>query len=352
MTAGLSCRGLVVAAGGAPILRGVDVEVARGCLGVVVGPSGAGKTTLLRAIGGLAPIEQGAVTLAGRDIGGLPAHERNVAVVFQEPRLLPHLNVVDNVALPLRAAGVAQGARRRRAAALLDEVGLGGMSERAVRGLSGGEQQRVSLARAIVGNPDLLLLDEPLAAVDPNRREALRRLIARVQREQRLTTLLITHDRAEAAELGDTIAVMLEGRTVQHGTPRELFERPRSAAVARFLGAVNLLRGEVRDGRLYAGPGIDVPVDGPDGPACYAIRPESVGIGSGGTAAVVTEATYAGTHVRVRVRIGELRYEAHVPPGTAVSVGAHVAVDFPRSALWRLPDDEADAVSKPGAIRG
>lgn len=352
MTGGLSCRGLVVAAGGAPILRGVDVEVASGSLGVVVGPSGAGKTTLLRAIGGLAPIEQGAVTLAGRDIGGLPAHERNVAVVFQEPRLLPHLSVVDNVALPLRAAGVAQGVRRRRAAALLDAVGLGGMSERAVQGLSGGEQQRVSLARAIVGDPDLLLLDEPLAAVDPNRREALRRLIARVQREQRLTTLLITHDRAEAAELGDTIAVMLEGRTVQHGTPRDVFERPRSAAVARFLGAVNLLRGVVRDGRLHAGPGIDVRVDGPDGPACFAIRPESVGIGTTGTAAVVTEATYAGTHVRVRVRIGELQYEAHVPPGTAVGVGAEVAVDFPRSALWRLPDDEPDAVGEPGTIRG
>ena len=249
MSAGLHCRGLVVAPGGTPVLRGVDLDVPAGRRAVLVGPSGAGKTTLLRAIAGLEPVREGTVELGGRRLDAeIPAHRRRVAVVFQEPRLLPHLRVDDNVALALRAAGVGRRERRARAAGLLEDVGLAALGGRAVRGLSGGEQQRVALARALCGEPDLLLLDEPLAAVDPNRRETLRRLIVRLQSERRLTTLIITHDRAEAAELADTLALMLEGRIVQQDDPRELFERPRSAAVARFFGAVNLLRGTVRDG--------------------------------------------------------------------------------------------------------
>jgi len=131
------------------------------------------------------------------------AHRRRIAVIFQEPRLLPHLDVADNVAFALRAAGVRRAERRRRARALLDDVGLGGFADRRVRGLSGGEQQRVALARALCAEPDLLMLDEPLAAVDPNRREGLRRLIVELQRARGVTTLLITHDRTEAAELGE-----------------------------------------------------------------------------------------------------------------------------------------------------
>ena len=320
MTAALDCRGLVVAPGGSAILRGVDLEIQPGSLTALAGPSGAGKTTLLRVIAGLEGLREGEVRLAGRDITRLPPHRRRIAVVFQEPRLLPHLTVVDNVALPLRAAGVGRSERRSRAGALLDQVGLGGMGARSISRLSGGEQQRVALARALVGDPQLLLLDEPLAAVDPNRRESLRRLISRVQAERSLTTLLVTHDRSEAAELGQSIALMLEGRIVQHASPRDLFERPRTAAIARFFGAVNILR---------------------DGQATYVIRPEAVQVGaSGPIRAVVTAATFSGTYVRLALQAGDREYEAHVPAGTLVAVGEEVGVTFPDDALWRLPQGD------------
>jgi len=347
VSCGLTVRGLVVAPGGTPVLRGTDLSIEPGRRAVLVGPSGAGKTTLLRAIAGLEPVLEGLLELGGRRLDArTPAHRRRVSAVFQEPRLLPHARVDDNVALPLRAAGVGRRERRARAAERLEEVGLAGLAPRGVRGLSGGEQQRVALARALCAEPDLLLLDEPLAAVDPNRREALRRLIVRVQRERALTTLVITHDRSEAAELAETLALMLEGRIVQQADPREVFERPASAAVARFFGAANIVRGSVRDGLLTLDGGGTLAVDGPDGPGAFVIRPEAVAIEPGAAfRAQVTEATYAGTFVRLALRHGGLRLLAHVPPGTQVAPGAQVGLDLPRERLWRLPGEEERRLS-------
>ncbi len=338
MSAALDVRGLVVAPGHEPVLRGVDLSVAAGERAVLVGPSGAGKTTLLRAIAGLQPVAAGTVALGGRRLDDSVApHRRRVSVVFQEPRLLPHARVDDNVALPLRAAGVGRGPRRAAAAARLEEVGLAGLATRPARGLSGGEQQRVAVARALCGDPQLLLLDEPFAAVDPNRREALRRLIVDVGRERALTTLVVTHDRTEAAELAESLAVMLAGRIAQQAPPWRLFEQPASAAVARFFGAVNVLRGQVTGGRLRLDDGTCLAVDGADGDATYVIRPERVRIGAGHLRAEILAAVYAGTHVRVTLRLGAQLLTAHVPPGTAVAPGAVVAVEAPRDALWRLP---------------
>jgi ABC-type Fe3+/spermidine/putrescine transport system ATPase subunit len=340
VSAALACSGLVVSPGGAPVLRGIELAVPAGARASLVGPSGAGKTTLLRAIAGLTPVSEGEIRLGDRDLAGVPPHRRRIAVVFQEPRLLPHLSVAENVAFPLRAGGAGRAERRSRARERLDEVGLGGLADRATTGLSGGEQQRVALARALSAEPELLLLDEPLAAVDPNRREGLRRLIVRLQEERGLTALVVTHDRAEAAELGESMALMLEGRIVQHGTPRELFERPASAAVARFVGMGNLLRGTVAGGRLeVAGTAVAVP--GPDGPATLAIRPEHVVVGDGAPLpGRVEEAVYAGTVVRLRLGVGDLRIEAHVPPPAAPAVGAEVGVELPPERLWRLPGDD------------
>jgi ABC-type sulfate/molybdate transport systems ATPase subunit len=342
MSAALRCRGLVVAPGGAPVLRGVDLDVPAGRRAVLVGPSGAGKTTLLRAVAGLEPVREGTIELGPRRLDAtVPSHRRRVSVVFQEPRLLGHLRVDDNVALALRAAGVGRRERRRRAAERLAEVGLAGVADRPIRGLSGGEQQRVALARALCAEPDLLLLDEPLAAVDPNRREALRRLIVAVQQQRGLTTLVITHDRAEAAELADTLALMLEGRIVQQDDPRELFERPRSAAVARFFGVANVLRGTVRAGLLHLDGGGCVEVAGRDGPATYVVRPESVALeDEGPLRAEVVEATYVGTFVRVVLRRATQRLEAHVPLGSAVTPGIEVGLRLPADRLWRLPEDD------------
>ena len=336
----LSCRDIVVSPAGSPVLRRLSLDIDSGERTVLVGPSGAGKTTLVRAIAGLQPLSAGTIEIDGRSVDRLPAHRRRVAVVFQEPRLLPHLRVDDNVALALRAAGVGRRERRRRAGDRLEEVGLSALAGRAVRGLSGGEQQRVALARALCAEPDLLMLDEPLAALDPNRRESLRRLIVSLTDERRLTTLVITHDRAEAAELGQRIALMLEGRIIQHAPPRELFERPSSAAVARFFGIPNLLRGEVRGGRLWMG-GLSMPAPGADGAATFAIRPEAIAIDDDASyRARVVDAVYAGSHVRLTLRRGDQRLEAHVAPDAAPVAGEEVGLAFALERLWRLPGDE------------
>jgi thiamine transport system ATP-binding protein len=317
VTAALRCTDLEVSPGGSPVLRGLSLAIEAGERAVLVGPSGAGKTTLLRAVAGLERVAAGRIELGGRSLAGVPPHRRNVAVVFQEPRLLPHLDVGENVALGLRASGAGRRERRERARAGLDEVGLGGMLSRRVAGLSGGEQQRIALARALCAAPDLLLLDEPLAALDPGRREELRRLIVRACAERGLTSLVITHDRAEAAELGERVALMLEGRIVQHDEPRALFERPVSAAVARFFGVTVL----------------------PDGSGgLLAIRPEHIRIdGDAGRRGRVLESVYAGTHVRLVVESEGRRLEVHVPPAGAPPAGQEVGLALPAEHLWALP---------------
>jgi len=326
------------------VLRHLDLAVPDGCRTALVGPSGAGKTTLLRAVCGLEPLQAGTVSLGDRRVDDLPAHRRRCAVVFQEPRLLEHLDVVDNVAFALRAAGVRRAERRARARRLLSDVGLPGFEARGVAGLSGGEQQRVALARALCADPVLLLLDEPLASVDPNRRRDLRRLIVDLQEARGVTMLLVTHDRDEAAEIGQRVALMLEGRIVQHDEPRALYERPLSAAVARFFGAA-VLRGEVRAGHLVTGAG-SVPVPGPDGAGAVAVRPERVLLDPEGPLALtVHESVYAGTHTRLVMRAAGVTLEARCDPGDAPPAGARVRVALPFEHVWRLPVDDGAAVT-------
>jgi ABC-type Fe3+/spermidine/putrescine transport system ATPase subunit len=332
------------------VLRGVDLEVPDGGRLALVGPSGAGKTTLLRVIAGLEPSASGRVEAGGQVLDGLPPHRRPIAMVFQEPRLLPNMDAAENVAFALRAAGVGRRERRARADALLAEVGLDGLGRRSVRGMSGGEQQRVALARALCPQPRLLLLDEPMASVDPDRREALRRLILRLQAERRVTAVIVTHDRDEAAEMGEEIALMIEGRIVQRDSPRNLFLRPSSPAVARFFGARNIVAGEVRAGELAteAGP---VPVGGPDGPARVAIRAEQITLAPDAPLRmIVREATFVGSGLRVRLARGALRLEARVPPDPAPIVGEEVGVVVPAEAVWRFPGDPVRAPSD-GALR-
>lgn len=341
----LRIRDLTVARGASVILRDVSLDVPSGSRTVLVGPSGAGKTTLLRTIAGFEPITEGHVELGGRRLTDVAPHKRRIAVVFQEPRLLPHFDVIENVAFGLRVSGVRKGERRERAQELLNEVGLAALAGRCVQGLSTGEQQRIALARALCLEPDLLLLDEPLASVDPNRREGLRRLIIELQEQLSLTTLLVTHDRAEAAELGQQVALMLEGRIIQHDEPRVLFERPASPAVARFFGAANLLRGQVIDGMLHVG-GVTVPVPGPDGDAAFVIRPERMRICEGSTLRVeVCEAAFMGSYVRLRLRCNDLRLEADVASDDVPRVGAVIGVELPEDYLWRLSEPTDDRQS-------
>ena len=324
------------------VLRGVDLEIPAGGRLALVGPSGAGKTTLLRVIAGLEPSATGRVEAGGRALDGLPPHRRPIAMVFQEPRLLPNLDAAENVAFALRAAGVGRRERRTRADALLAEVGLDGLGRRGVRGMSGGEQQRIALARALCPDPGLLLLDEPMASVDPDRREGLRRLILRLQAERRVTTLIVTHDRDEAAEMGEAIALMIEGRVVQCDTPRNLFLRPQTPAVARFFGTRNILGGEVRDGaarRPRPGPS---PRPGPTGRRGWrSARRGSPSTPDGPLAMTVREAIFTGSVLRVRLARGDMRLEARVPPDPARRPGTRCGSPSPAEAVWRFPDDDA-----------
>jgi ABC-type sulfate/molybdate transport systems ATPase subunit len=210
------------------------------------------------------------------------------------------------------------------------------------------EQRRVALARALCGGPRLLLIDEPTAGVDAERRDGLRALILRAQREWRITTIVATHEPAEAAELGERLALMIEGRVIQHDGPERVFLEPASPAVARFLGSRNLLGGEARDGQLDTDAGV-LAVPGPDGPADFTIRPERVRLRPDGHLRMrVDEAAFVGSGVRVRLSAGELRLEALVDPAEAPPAGEIVRVDCPLDALWRFPQ-QAAGLARPSA---
>jgi len=209
----------------------------------LLGPSGCGKTTLLRALSGLEALDEGEIWIDGRSMAGIPPHRRPVNTVFQNYALFPHLTVAGNVGYSLDVRGVGREERNRRIAEVLELVGLSGMERRRPRQLSGGQQQRVALARAIVANPKLLLLDEPLAALDRGLRQSMQIELKNIQNELGISFVFVTHDQEEALTMSDRIVVMNGGRVVQIGTPSEVYNRPRSEFVARFVGESNLFSG-------------------------------------------------------------------------------------------------------------
>jgi ABC-type sulfate/molybdate transport systems ATPase subunit len=253
-----------VSLGARQVLDGLDLTVPAGETCAVVGPSGAGKTTLLRALAGLTPATGGAVHLGDRDITRLAAGDRHVGMVFQEARLFPSQSVLDNVAYGLRARGVRRPARRGAARELLEAVGLADRAEDHPQRLSGGQSQRVALARALCAEPELLLLDEPLSAVDGPARGELRALLRTLQETRPTTTIVVTHDLADATTLGSTVAVLLAGRVVQCAAPAALLAEPASVEVAGLTGNPNRWPVRVRAGCADLG-GWMVPVGGPDG---------------------------------------------------------------------------------------
>ncbi|GGE05837.1 ABC transporter ATP-binding protein [Aureimonas endophytica] len=229
-------------------------RIAPGELVALVGASGSGKTTALKLLAGFVAPDAGRIRIAGEDVGGHPAEARRLGVVFQNYALFPHLSAWENVAFPLRVRGLPGPVRRAEAMAMLERVGMGARTGAMPHQLSGGQQQRVALARALVFEPRGLLLDEPLSALDAALRVEMRDEILRVQREAGIATLLVTHDQEEALSLADRVAVMREGRIVQIGAPRELYDAPADAFVAGFLGQSNLLAGTVRQPGLVETP--------------------------------------------------------------------------------------------------
>ncbi|MCX6046333.1 MAG: ABC transporter ATP-binding protein, partial [Chloroflexi bacterium] len=239
---------------GHPVVNNVSLEVADGEFFVLLGSSGSGKTTVLSMIAGLTGIDEGRVLLHGRDVTQLPTQERRVGYVFQNYALFQHMSVADNIEFGLRVRKVAVNERRKRRDELLELVGLAGLGNRMPRQISGGQQQRVALARALAHQPDVLLLDEPLGALDAKIRIELRRTLKTIQRELRLATILVTHDQEEAFELADRLGVMSFGRLLEIGLPEALYQHPQTEFVATFLGTANLMVGHATREGVQVGP--------------------------------------------------------------------------------------------------
>src|SRR5689334_754292 len=307
-------RGEVVTA-----VAGIDLDIREGEFFSLLGPSGCGKTTTMRMIAGFEEPTKGVIRLHGQDVTNVSPNKRDVNMVFQSYALFPHMNVFENVAFGLRRKAVAKPEITRRVGEMLDIVDLAGRSERRPRELSGGQQQRVALARALVNNPRALLLDEPLGALDLKLRQAMQVELKRIQREVGITFVYVTHDQGEALTMSDRIAVMNDGSIEHLGTPREIYEHPRTRFVAGFIGTSNLLSGTVA--RVEAGQaGIEVssderiivPVHDP-GPAPgstleLTVRPEKIQLSTTRPAdrgcvlrGEVTEVVYLGTSTNFSV---------------------------------------------------
>jgi spermidine/putrescine transport system ATP-binding protein len=327
---------------------GLTLEIPRGSFFALLGPSGCGKTTTLRMIGGFEEPDEGVIYLGDQPVTGLPPYKRDVNTVFQSYALFPHLSIFENVAFGLRRRGVGGEQVKGRVREILGLVDLAGVEQRKPRQLSGGQQQRVALARALVNNPQVLLLDEPLGALDLKLRKQMQLELKRIQSEMGITFVHVTHDQEEAMTMADAIAVMNHGRIEQLGRPNELYERPQTSFVARFLGASNLLPGAVDDAgavRLRSGAVIRVadPLPPRGNPVAVGIRPEKLRLGGSAEAAnrlagIVKELSYVGvaTQYVVDTADGALAvYVQNIEPGArAVAPGTAVELSFgPESAF-------------------
>jgi putative spermidine/putrescine transport system ATP-binding protein len=269
--------------GAREVLKSISLDIAAGEFLTLLGESGSGKTTLLRLIAGFEQPTAGEIRMAGERLDTLPPYKRRVNTVFQYYALFPHLNVRDNVAYGLRAKNTRKSEIGGRVDEALRMVKMGEYAGARPSKLSGGQQQRVALARALVNRPQLLLLDEPLSALDANLRTQMRGELKALQREVGITFLFVTHDQEEAMALSDRIALLRDGALEQVASPREIYVRPATAYTAQFIGQTNLVRGEVRGGVATCGV-LRWPVSGPDGPALFSLRPEAIPLAAYGVA--------------------------------------------------------------------
>jgi putrescine transport system ATP-binding protein len=346
----LTASGLTVRYGTVLALNHLDLTVRRDELFALLGSSGSGKTTLLRAIAGFIRPEAGRILLDGADLSERPPHRRPVNTMFQSYALFPHMSVAANVGFGLRQRGVSRAQTRQRVDAMLALVRLDGFGARRPAELSGGQQQRVALARSLAPNPQLLLLDEPLSALDQGLRRDTRAELVRLRRSLGISFVLVTHDQDEAMQMADRIGVMRDGRIAQIGTPAGLYESPADRFVAEFLGAANILSCMV-NGSSVALPALGVAIQaakpGVTGPGLLALRAERLRIGGGEMVnqveGVVIDSTYAGDTLTVLVRLADgsvLRVKRYLADGLEAALlapGGAVRVGWQPEACMLLP---------------
>ncbi|MBS7538245.1 ABC transporter ATP-binding protein [Ancylobacter lacus] len=351
---GVTLAGVVKRYEGHLAVAGVSLEVPRGAFVTLLGPSGCGKSTLLRMISGFAEPTSGDIRIGGASVVGLPPYRRDTAMVFQDYALFPHRTVEENLAFGLRIRRMDKPAIRARVAAMLEMLGLAGLGGRRVSEISGGQAQRVALGRALVVEPAVLLLDEPLGALDLKLRKQMQAELKRLHRELGLTFIAVTHDQEEALNLSDFIAVMNAGRIEQYGTPEEVYARPATRFVADFVGEANLVPATVEpDGlRLEDGTRLPLPEGGPGAvraaagaAVTLAVRPEAVEVHAAATgtrpglAARVEEVLYSGAARRVIGRTAAGTRLTSLQPGAAAPPerGSLATFSWAPAASWIIP---------------
>ena len=336
----ITTRALSKTFGANMVLQPTDLEIPAGQILVLLGPSGCGKTTLLRLIAGLEqPDGPDMIRFDGEDVGGVPIEKRNVGMVFQSYALFPNMTVAENVAYGLKVRRIERAQRETETRRLLALVGMEDYADRRISAISGGQRQRTALARALAIKPRVLLLDEPLAALDAVLRERLRVEIGLLLREFGITAVYVTHDQAEAMAIGDRIAVMDRGRIAQIDVPREIYHRPANDFVADFVGTMNRIAGRVENGALTidAGEtGVQLNAGGPDRAATLCFRPEAARLASGRGAimARVVATTFFGATQRLVAEVSsECRLQLDLPSSLSFAPGEIIAFDVDPAAV-------------------
>jgi putative spermidine/putrescine transport system ATP-binding protein len=336
---------------GVTALDGLNLTMAPGELVALLGPSGCGKTTALRLVAGLEDADGGRVVIGGQDVTNVPANKREIGMVFQAYSLFPHMTAMQNVEFGMQLHEVGVAERRKRAGDMLDLVGLSAHVNKYANQMSGGQQQRVALARALAIEPKVLLLDEPLSALDARVRARLRDEIRRVQLEVGTTTLFVTHDQEEALAIADRVGVMNAGHIEQLGPPTAIYSRPATPFVAEFVGLTNRLAGVVKGGEVEV-RGKRLPLvkpDSTDGPAIALVRPEAVSVAADGDMSAgpltgsVISTVFLGATSRVTVDLGDITVLAQLPTSDvgAITAGTKVRLSLRTDPVLIARDEKA-----------
>ncbi len=356
MTAAVEIAGITKRFGEVVAVDNIDLQIDDGEFFAMLGPSGCGKTTTLRMIAGLEFPTEGSLKIFGNEVGTLPPNKRPVNTVFQNYALFPHMSVRDNVSFGLRMQGTTKSEANRRAGELIELVQLTGLESRKPGQLSGGQQQRVALARALVNKPKVLLLDEPLGALDLKLRQEMQNELKSLQRELGVSFVFVTHDQEEALTMSDRIAVMDKGKLLQVGTAEELYERPLNRFVADFIGQTNLLDATVADDDMIVlGNGTKIKAPNPHSPGtkvAMSLRPEAIEIGRRGDVpadhvatslnGVVSAMNYLGHSLVYQVKIDWIDLEVRTDPVASedrLGPGDDVSIWWDRTADWVVPDE-------------
>lgn len=319
----LSVKGLNVSYGKNHILKDINLEIENGEFVSILGKSGCGKTTLIKSIAGLLETDNGDINIFDKNVAGLPPEKRQTVIVFQDLRLFPHMNVEDNIAFAMKLKKMDKAVIKEKVEKLLDQVRLSGYEKRKVSRLSGGQMQRVALARALGAEPKLLLLDEPFASLDEDLRKEMGELVRRLHRENGITTVMITHDKEEAMELSDRLALMEEGRILAFDSPERLYNSPKDIKTAAMLGDVNFFKGQV-DGSTFTSDIISFNTDKEEGEYSLLLRPSELTVDKWGEMGIkvrLKQTSFRGEITELVLEAGDHEYKVRLPHGEYIGLG-------------------------------